>query len=83
MRPYFQQSINHCSVFIAPKVVVSWTFLFLYEVVSIHGAKYLPTSEQLTTVRQKIQMDGLQLAVKVYEHNVRELVLDTWVYSTL
>jgi hypothetical protein len=51
--------------------------------VSIHGAKYLPTSEQLTTVRQKIQMDGLQLAVKVYEHNVRELVLDTWVYSTL
>ena len=58
---------------------------------SIHGAKYLPTSEQLVTVGPKIHMDGLPFAVKVtsysldqvYILDVPDLVLDTWVYSAL
>jgi len=53
--------------------------------VSIHGAKYLPTSEQLVTVRQKIHMNGLPLAAKVtvysldqaYKVDVHDPVLNT------
>jgi hypothetical protein len=53
--------------------------------VSIHGAKYLTTSEQLVTVRQKIHADGLPLAVKitgyslgkVYKFDIPDLVFDT------
>jgi hypothetical protein len=52
---------------------------------SIDGAKYLPTSEQLVTVRQKIEMQVLTYAVKVtsnsldhvYKVDLPELAFDT------